>query len=354
MGFAQLAWADCTDVIKLSRGVTSVVQDRESIQNSANAFCKEHKSGTSSSKTSSYGVSYGVLAASMGNSKASASEVASRYCSSSSESDARKDAYRQYVESINDKAYAAYEACERLNAAKINFTVTSQLKKDLLVVVGNASASAAPAKIRVTTLGGPDCKWQDKDGEVVEVLTGTSATLKCSRPTTDEESSITLLDLSTGAGNSLTVPWVALDKDGVPINFLKKLNDRVDEAVSNLNDASKAMKSAVVSFNLPSCPSGWSDYKPAAGRFIRGIDKADNKADPDGIRALESIQEDSFKQHTHTMTLVGRSGNNAFVNRPPGWGYDNAQGAATAATSDGAGGAETRPKNVALLYCVRD
>jgi len=351
---AQTSLADCTDVIKLSKGTTSIIQDRESIQTSAAAFCREYKSSSSITKSENYGISYKFLAASMGKFGASANEVASRFCSSSADTDARKDAYRQYVESINDKAYSAYEACERLNAARINFTLTSQLKRDLLIVVGNATLTTATAKIAVATLGGPECRWRDTEGDTVSMVSGASATLKCSRKNTDEESSITLLDLSSGTGNSLTVPWVALDKDGNPVDYLKKLNERVDESVQNLDAAAKSLQGAVVAFNSTFCPSGWREFVPAQGRFIRGIDKTGAGIDPSGLRAPLTLQEDAFKQHQHTLALVGRSGNNAYVNRGPGWGMDDWQGNTTGASTNVVGDSETRPKNVALLYCSRD
>ena len=52
---------------------------------------------------------------------------------------------------------------------------------------------------------------------------------------------------------------------------------------------------AVIAFNLPACPAGWSEYTPAYGRFIRGIDKSGSKIDPDGQRKPESYQEDAIR-----------------------------------------------------------
>ena len=41
--------------------------------------------------------------------------------------------------------------------------------------------------------------------------------------------------------------------------------------------------------------------------------------------------------HSHVTTLPGRSGNNAFTNRKPAWGYDDWQGSQQSAGTNGAG-----------------
>lgn len=63
---------------------------------------------------------------------------------------------------------------------------------------------------------------------------------------------------------------------------------------------------AVMAFNLTTCPTNWSEYAPAYGRFIRGIDKSGTAVDPDGQRAPGAIQNDSLQNHTHY--IVGESG----------------------------------------------
>lgn len=121
---------------------------------------------------------------------------------------------------------------------------------------------------------------------------------------------------------------------------------------------------AVVAFNREECPAGWSEYGPARGRFIRGIDPTGERY-PDGVRELGSYQADAFQAHRHAIDPGGIPGI-----------YDSTQGsgpdARAAAPSyedrnshlvleptdspDGGRvrtGRETRPDNVALLYCER-
>ncbi len=113
-------------------------------------------------------------------------------------------------------------------------------------------------------------------------------------------------------------------------------------------------------FNLSSCPSGWlpADGTSASpdlrGEFIRGLD---NGKGLDSGRVLGSTQVDSLKDHEHIKntyyTAVGTTGGAV--------GIVNGSWASSGSTQfnsgfirgvDG-GITETRPKNVALLACVK-
>lgn len=75
-------------------------------------------------------------------------------------------------------------------------------------------------------------------------------------------------------------------------------------------------------------PRGWDDG--------RGID---------GSRVFGSLQNDELKAHSHTISnfsLIGTSATGATT-----W---KAGGSASTAVT---GGTETRPKNIALLYCIK-
>ena len=115
-------------------------------------------------------------------------------------------------------------------------------------------------------------------------------------------------------------------------------------------------KNAVMAFHLTACPAGWSEYVPARGRFIRGIDVT-GVNDPSGTRPLGSLQTDTLQNVTghfsgNNMTPDGpfgrASGEDATWGKSGGgrrWWLDFDLSRA-ARTSN-----ETRPKNVALLYC---
>jgi len=120
-------------------------------------------------------------------------------------------------------------------------------------------------------------------------------------------------------------------------------------------------KGSVVAFNLAKCPEGWRPYELAYGRFIRGID-------PSKDRKLGSTQDDTIQAHGHNVKDSGHAHNMGKFQATKG-GYDS--GSARSAWShysapnmnvtrstagisiDDFGAEETRPKNVALLYCEK-
>ncbi len=107
-------------------------------------------------------------------------------------------------------------------------------------------------------------------------------------------------------------------------------------------------QNAVMAFKLDRCPNGWSDYTPAYGRFIRGLDKSGSRIDPDGQRQLDSLQPDMIKKHAHSVGFTRESDGRAWHPRQ----HNGSRSGGN--NSSETGGPETRPKNVALLYCIKD
>ena len=113
---------------------------------------------------------------------------------------------------------------------------------------------------------------------------------------------------------------------------------------------------AVIAFDATECPAGggWKPYQPAYGRFIRGIDASSDSIDPSGKRTPGSLQGDSNRSHTHkslhkVMVHTQNGGPSGEDLDPGGWaGHMQIDIAA-----DADGGPESRPKNVALLYCIK-
>ncbi len=80
------------------------------------------------------------------------------------------------------------------------------------------------------------------------------------------------------------------------------------------------------------------------GEFIRGWD--DGRGVDSG-RTFGTAQADELKSHNHTVTTLG----GASAVRPEDVGAGNV-GSKTSTTSS-TGGNETRPRNIALLYCIK-
>lgn len=130
---------------------------------------------------------------------------------------------------------------------------------------------------------------------------------------------------------------------------------RVLQAITKaLSVAPTVPTGAIMAFDLSSCPSGWTEYTPARGRFLRGIDNGAGN-DPDGTRAVGNVQGDAFRSHNHPFT----DGADWRVNGGTGssYGFSSTTADSYVGTTNRAGvvgsngGAETRPKNVAVLYC---
>lgn len=115
---------------------------------------------------------------------------------------------------------------------------------------------------------------------------------------------------------------------------------------------------AVMAFDLATCPAGWSEYAPARGRFLRGIDNGAGN-DPDGTRAPGHAQADAFQHHTHNVNFAAATPGNANAYLSPARIIFARQGDGSPSHSESPGSsvasgrvaAETRPKNVAVLYC---
>lgn len=130
-----------------------------------------------------------------------------------------------------------------------------------------------------------------------------------------------------------------------------------NELVTNINTiwSTYTPTWAIMAFNLTACPTGWTEYTAARGRFLRGIDPTGTN---DTIRNLGDIQADAFQWHRHFMAWSSWWWNQAswYIGTYwplVGWVYPTSD-----ATTDGTNGGpriwnETRPKNVAVLYCEK-
>ena len=134
---------------------------------------------------------------------------------------------------------------------------------------------------------------------------------------------------------------------------------------------------AIMPFYLESCPGGWAfadgtDGTPdLRGTFIRGMYGDQNSRDVS--RSLGDFQEDQIQAHKHTDSghthNVVNDGNGGptvgrfFYGDYGGGVYQNTNRVTTGyanigdpVTSTGGtikSGSETRPKNVALIYCMK-
>ena len=89
------------------------------------------------------------------------------------------------------------------------------------------------------------------------------------------------------------------------------------------------------------------------GEFVRGFD---NGRGIDTGREFGSAQEGMFKSHNHTLRMGGDGNSVVYTNTNNAVTTANQSASGASAGSvqiDNTGGVETRPRNIALLYCIK-
>jgi hypothetical protein len=123
------------------------------------------------------------------------------------------------------------------------------------------------------------------------------------------------------------------------------------------SNAATVPTGAVMAFDATTCPSGWSEYTAARGRFLRGIDNGAG-LDPDGTRAAGSQQADAFQGHAHFGSSLSyitvASGNDGSGNNRKRASYSETAGTVDAGYGTPRVSTETRPVNVAVLFCRKN
>jgi len=119
----------------------------------------------------------------------------------------------------------------------------------------------------------------------------------------------------------------------------------------------------IAAFEASSCPAGWSEYTPARGRFLRGIDTLAGGIDPDGTRSAGGTQGDAAPNIAGVIgSIVANSnaaatgpfskvhasgvGSAGSLNTFTQFGFDASNANAKYGAAD-----EIRPKNVAVTFC---
>lgn len=108
---------------------------------------------------------------------------------------------------------------------------------------------------------------------------------------------------------------------------------------------------AIMAFALDSCPSGWAEWEAGKGRFLRGIDNRDEatSVDPDGERQHSSLQEDALASHAHDVYTGIPDSSRSLHGSIPINGYS-----LPGSTKHNGSSTETRPKNVAVWFCIKE
>ena len=106
----------------------------------------------------------------------------------------------------------------------------------------------------------------------------------------------------------------------------------------------------ISAFASTTCPTGWSEYTPARGRFLRGIDNGAGN-DPAGTRVPGNVQADDLKSHAHTFDRTAWFNGELLGGGTRLTPTGTADNAFFSVNTGFTGGAETRPKNTAVTFC---
>jgi microcystin-dependent protein len=180
------------------------------------------------------------------------------------------------------------------------------------------------------------------DGEVTDAKLAASLNLS-SKTLTLPNTSVTLAQLVTAVQQSL-VPAGAVQPfamNSAPTGWLACNGDAVSRSTySGLFSAISTTYGAgngSTTFNLP-------DLR---GYFVRG---SGTNSDGTASGTFGAKQADALKSHTHTYGWKGTTYGGANGGNGGTWQVDSTQSTSDAST--GASG-ETRPKNIAMLYCIK-
>lgn len=136
----------------------------------------------------------------------------------------------------------------------------------------------------------------------------------------------------------------------VAMNYIIKAVNNSEMVLMDTSAISSLIPAgAVMFFNLAGCPTGWvaangtGGTPDLRGEFIRGLDSGRGV---DSGRGLATAQGQAIQSHTHPF-FAQISGIYTYSNVGGG------QGTPANSTTGATGGTETRPRNVALLACIK-
>lgn len=139
---------------------------------------------------------------------------------------------------------------------------------------------------------------------------------------------------------------------------IEKLRDRARTATTNIESFGRIVPpGAVVAFDQPSCPKGWSEWREGAGRFILGAGKSTGANHPyrsQGGSEYHALTVAEMPRHSHRLPGTKRNdaatGGGVHVDD-----VDNGNFPAKLFTAESGVGQpySTMPPHIALVLCIR-
>jgi len=268
----------CYRIIELSKTVRTSTSNSNEVDAHARNFCEEYRRYRSNKVDSDFGASYKFLSASFSSGSASVDDVASKYCDAVNDFHAKSSAYQDYVENIAPAAFSALQTC--LTQGVVFDLQGHNTKEATLKSFYRTGPAGSKVRLTFSTSNDVHCDWDRSGSKVEEVKLGEQGLLKCVRARDSVASYITLAGLNDGA--TLTLPWVAYDASGVPMDTLAK----VTASVKKMQDAIRYNAlpiGTVIPWLRPAAavPAGWvkcdgsdGNCPDLTGLFLRGSNAA--------------------------------------------------------------------------------
>jgi len=316
------------------------------------ALCSEKFSTydkyASALKNDNISIGYGDYSLGLtGNSDKKRKEFSSKYetyCDSTFDLSSVKKRFMRKSAVISSNLASAFNSCvsSHLSAYKasrglrlyIDATVQDDFESFTIRLDRNTNSDTTVKNISPLNVS---CKYGDNSIVSGSIISGSKVAISCKK---SAKKAVTFSITTDGEGysNDVTIP---ASKDR-----LYELEARLIELEEQLSINSP--EKVIIAVKDNRCPAGWRDYAPAYGMFIRGIDKTGNTDTAN--RPHGNFQEQSIQSHSHPITVFpNKRAGKATYDRFNAANHEKRTTGKTTAT----GGKETRPKNVALLYCEK-
>ena len=129
--------------------------------------------------------------------------------------------------------------------------------------------------------------------------------------------------------------WLECDGSVLPINDYTNLHNVIGQNYKTLNTFN-----VLSGFQIP-------DLR---GEFVRGWDHGKGV---DSGRTFGTLQLDEIKSHNHSFVVLAQANHQDGSGSVTGGSYSRPEDGRFSGNTSSIGGTETRPRNVALVYCIK-
>jgi hypothetical protein len=227
---------DCTNVLALSRDLSTSLSDNASVQTAAQQFCSQYKSYLTSHDSTSFGANYlDILSGSYDNSNSNITETASRYCSAADNYNAYSDSYERYIDKIDPGAFGAYDACIKSEERKLAFNAKPEsiLPDEFSMSVAFTEPGNAKADLVYSSSNSVNCTWSNSHSSNTTIQSPGAVILSCKRGSHSTPSYVRVV--RTNGEDDFILPWQAYTDEGTPINILNNYQESLDVLTKKLN-----------------------------------------------------------------------------------------------------------------------